>query len=58
MSQRHKLTRRQFLYLSTLATAGAVASACGRPLTPEVTEPEPTANARGAYGCATYGQAR
>ena len=40
MSQRHKLTRRQFLYLSTLATAGAVASACA-PLTAEVTE-EPT----------------
>ncbi|MCU0522025.1 MAG: ABC transporter substrate-binding protein, partial [Anaerolineae bacterium] len=45
MSQRHKLTRRQFLYVSTLATAGAVASACGAPLTVEPTEvpPEPTA---------------
>jgi len=43
MSQRHRLTRRQFLCLSTLATAGAVASACGGPLTPEVTEPESTA---------------
>ena len=38
MSRRTKLTRRQFLYLSTLATAGAVASACA-PLTPEVTAP-------------------
>ena len=36
MSRRTKLTRRQFLYLSTLATAGAVASACA-PLTPECT---------------------
>ncbi|MBN1248193.1 MAG: hypothetical protein JXC32_11085 [Anaerolineae bacterium] len=29
MSERRKITRREFLYLSTLATAGAVATACG-----------------------------
>lgn len=41
MSRRHKLTRRQFLQISALATAGAVATACGTPA-PEMTE-EPAA---------------
>jgi len=39
MSRRHKLTRREFLYVSALASAGAVATACGGPLTPAPTEP-------------------
>lgn len=38
MSRRHKLTRREFLYLSTLATAGAVVTACA-PKPPAVTAP-------------------
>ena len=29
MSERRRITRREFLYLSTLATAGAIATACG-----------------------------
>ena len=38
MSWRHKLTRREFLYLSTLVTAGAVVTACA-PKTPVATAP-------------------
>ncbi len=41
MSERRRITRREFLYLSTLATAGAIATACGGTAEPtaEVEEP-------------------
>ena len=39
MSQRRKITRREFLGLSAIATAGAVATAC----CPSVETPQPTA---------------
>ncbi len=48
MSERRKITRREFLYVSTLATAGAIATACGGTATPaaeeepEVEAPEAT----------------
>ena len=50
MTERRKITRREFLYVSALATAGAVATACGAPTAapvveveePEVAAPEPT----------------
>jgi len=46
MNRRHKLTRRQFLQISALATAGAVATACGPKAPTEVEEPvtEPDAD--------------
>jgi len=46
MNRRHKLTRRQFLQISALATAGAVATACGPKAPTEVDEPvtEPDAD--------------
>jgi peptide/nickel transport system substrate-binding protein len=51
MADRRKITRREFLRVSTLAAAGAVAAACAPQATPEMTEepepeeemPEPTA---------------
>ncbi|MFO8174480.1 MAG: ABC transporter substrate-binding protein [Longimicrobiales bacterium] len=39
MSKRRKITRRDFLRVSALATAGAVAAACAGPATEEVIEP-------------------
>lgn len=42
MSNRRKMTRRQFLQVSALASAGALAAACGGPAaTPEVEEAAP-----------------
>jgi peptide/nickel transport system substrate-binding protein len=42
MTERRKITRREFLYVSALATAGAVATACGAPATqPPVAVEEP-----------------
>ena len=43
MSQRRKITRREFLSLSTMAAVGAVASACAPSPTepPEPTQPAP-----------------
>ena len=38
MSKRGKITRREFLYVSTLAAAGAISAACGAP----TAEPAPT----------------
>lgn len=45
MSKRMKITRREFLRVSALATAGAVAAACAGPATEEVVEPEAPATA-------------
>jgi peptide/nickel transport system substrate-binding protein len=48
MSERRRITRREFLYVSTLVTAGAIATACGGKATepatkePEVVAPEAT----------------
>jgi len=42
MSNRRTMTRRQFMRVSALATAGASTAACGGAATPEVVE-EPDA---------------
>jgi peptide/nickel transport system substrate-binding protein len=43
MRKQRKMTRREFLHLSALASASAVLAACGGAATPVVEEPEPTA---------------
>ena len=61
MSERRRITRREFLYLSVLATAGAIATACGGAATETVTEEpaveKPEATAAPAVSGSKYKEA-